>query len=396
LKKTPTYLHALGFLGAGAGVAAMLWVVGWLVRPDLSGQHKTYTPEELRAAERARDVRFDSNNLPVLHCDVDYGEGKAGRWYPKGESPILAELVKEGKLPPVEARVGPEPTVMTGRDGIGTYGGTWLRVATTPSDVSIISWRMAFPALVRWSPFAYPIKPHVAKHVAASPDKREWTVTLRKGIRWSDGHPFTADDIMYWWDHEVNDKAVVGVIPDWMKSAGQPGTIERLGALRVRFKFAAPYGLFLEVLARHSNGVTSVPAHYLRQYHPVLGDDAVIAKAMKDYKLPSRRALYTYMKDWQNPEHPRMWPWIYRTYKPNPPQGFVRNPYYFVVDPEGNQLPYVDRVQFDVQAGQMLGLSAANGKITMQTRHIKYAEYTELMSRRDRSGTRILHWYPVI
>ncbi len=394
MKRTPRYRYLLGLLLTGAVLAAALWGVGWLVRPDLSAPRKTYSAEALREAVEARDVRFDPENLPSLHCDVDYDEGTSARWYPKGESPILAELVKEGTLPPVADRVGPEPCVMAGVDGIGEYGGTWLRVATTPSDVSILSWRLSYASLVRWSPFAYPIKPHVAKQVVGSPDKREWIVTLRKGVRWSDGHPFTADDILYWWQYEVKDKAVSGVVPDWMKSAGKPGTVEKLDDLRVKFTFPVPYGLFLEVLARHSNWLANIPAHYLRQYHPTLGDDAVIAKAMKDYKLPSRRALYTFMKDWLNPEHPRMWPWIYRTYKSNPPQVFVRNPYYFVVDPEGNQLPYVDRVQFDVQAGQMLGLSAANGQITMQTRHIRYAEYTELMSRREKSGTRILHWYP--
>jgi len=391
--RRPRFLYILGFLGAGAGFAALLWIVGWLVRPDVSVQQKAYPLEELQAAIKARDVRFDPDNLPSLHCDVDHSEGEAAKWYPKGESPILAELVGAGELPPVDERVGPEPIVMTGVDGIGTYGGTWLRVATTPSDVSVISWRLSYSALVRWSPFAYPIEPHLAKRVDASPDKREFVVTLRKGLRWSDGHPFTADDILYWWDHEVNDETLHGVVPDWMKTAGKPGTIEKIDELRIKFSFPVPYGLFLESLAQYSSGIVNMPAHYLRQYHPALGDDDVIEKAMAAHKLPSRRALYAFVKEWQNTEHPRMWPWIYRTYKPNPPQVFVRNPYYYVVDTEGNQLPYIDRVQFDVLAGQMLGLSAANGNVSMQTRHIRYKDYTELMSRRERSDTRILHWY---
>ncbi|MBN1342517.1 MAG: ABC transporter permease subunit [Phycisphaerae bacterium] len=394
MTKTPRYLYVLAFLATGAGLAALLWCAAWLIRPDLSGRGQAYSEQQIRDAVRARDVRFDPDKPLVLHRDVDYAEGPSAKWYPKGESPILADLVKEGKLPPVDQRVGPEPCVMRCVDRIGTYGGTWLRVATTPSDVNIITWRMSYSGLVRWSPFAYPIKPHVAKAVESSPDKREWTVTLRRGIRWSDGEPFTTDDVMYWWNHEILDDAVTGVVPDWMLAAGQPASVEKIDDYRFKIVFPVPHGMFLEILAQYSYWFTDTPEHYLRPYHPTLGDDALIEQTLDAYKLPSRRALYTYMKDWQNPEHPRLWPWLYRTYKANPPQVFVRNPYYYVVDEEGNQLPYVDRVQFDVQAGQMLGLSAANGLITMQTRHIRYAEYTELMSRREQSGTRILHWYP--
>ena len=78
-------------------------------------------------------MSFDPEKPIVLHVDVDYAEGEKARWYPKGESPILTPLVESGQLPPVAERVGPEPVVMRGVDGIGKYGGTWLRVATSPS-----------------------------------------------------------------------------------------------------------------------------------------------------------------------------------------------------------------------------------------------------------------------
>ncbi len=393
MRKTPKTAIILGLLLTGLALFAVLWLSAWLIRPDVSEPPHSYTQEEIRRAEAARDIRFDSEDPLVLHCDVDYAKGESARWYPKGESPILAGLVEVGKLPPVEERVGPEPCVMRGVDGIGEYGGTWLRVATSEKEVNIITWRLSYASLVRWSPFAYPICPHVAKRVERSPDRKTWTVTLRRGIRWSDGHPFTAEDILYWWEDEINDTSVFGVVPDWMKIGGEPGTVRKIDDFRIAFVFPKPYGLFREMLARWSYLMLEHPAHYLRQFHPRLGDDEIIEDAMTAYKLPSRTALYTFMKDWQNPEHPRLWPWVYRTYKPNPPQVFVRNPYYYVVDEEGNQLPYVDRLQFDVVPGQMLGLSAANGLVTMQTRHIRYSDYTELMTRRERSATRILHWY---
>ena len=118
--KQPVLRKAIGLVATGGGFAVALWGVAWLFLPDLSGGGKAYTPEEVRAAQKARDVRFDPNDLPVIHQHVDYGEGPAGAWYPKGESPILAELVREGSLPPVAERVGPEPVVLKGCEGIGT------------------------------------------------------------------------------------------------------------------------------------------------------------------------------------------------------------------------------------------------------------------------------------
>ncbi|MCD4824675.1 MAG: ABC transporter substrate-binding protein, partial [Phycisphaerae bacterium] len=395
MKKKTVFRNLIYFLITGLAVAAFLGIFSRIFEPDVSGRNLTkYSLKELQDAEKARDVSYDPSNLPTLYCKVDYAKGKSASWYPKGEAPILAELVAEGKLPPVAERVGAEPCVMKGCDGIGKYGGTWMRIATTPGDVGVITWRLSYSSLLRFSPLAYPIEPHIAKSIKASDDRREYIITLRKGMKWSDGHPFTADDIMYWWDSVIEALKTGGVISNWMKVGGQPGKVEKIDDLHVKFSFPKPHGLFLEMLASAGEAPVSLPAHYLKQYHPIWGDKELCEKAMKAYKLPSRRALYAHQRSFTNPEHPRLWPWIYRTYKPNPPQVFVRNPYYYAVDTEGNQLPYVDRVQFDVQDRKLLSLSAAKGKVTMQTRHLTYDNITELMTQREESGTRILFWYP--
>ncbi|MCK4624226.1 MAG: hypothetical protein KAV00_02870 [Phycisphaerae bacterium] len=120
-----TFHCVFALLLTGIASAAVLWVVAWLFIPDLSSENqKIYTLEEIQAAEKSRDVSFDPDNLPVLHVKVDYSEGPKARWYPRGESPILARMVREGKLPPVAERVGPEPCVLRATDGIGKYGGT--------------------------------------------------------------------------------------------------------------------------------------------------------------------------------------------------------------------------------------------------------------------------------
>lgn len=383
-----------GALLAGLGFWALLYAMGWLMRPELSESVAPPSPEEIKAAEENRRIRIDPQRPLVLWRDVDYSQGPSAPWYPKGEAPVLRELVAEGKLPPVHERVGPEPLVLAGVDGIGRYGGTWIRVANADGDVSVVTSRIAYPNLVRWSPQGYPIVPHIAKSFEASEDKREYVFTLRRGMRWSDGHPFTTDDIMYWWQCEATYKPLRTVPPTIMKVRGELGQIEKIDQYRFRVKFPHPNGLFLAQLATVAGAeFTNSPAHYLRQYHPDFGDQALIEKTMALLKLQTKRAVYGAVRSWQNPEHPRLWPWLYRTYKPNPPHTLVRNPYYFAVDSEGNQLPYVDRLLFEVKTPELISVSAANGEITMQARHIRYSDYTLLMSNRRAGGYEVLHWY---
>lgn len=370
-----------------AGLACLLWLLAWVVLPDLNATQLHYDEDQVREARNLRDVSFSSNEQLTLHRDLAVK--------PSGQSPILAEMVTEGLLPPLAERVPQEPVVMEGPDGIGQYGGTWLRLANSPSDVSVITWRMSGATLTRWSPLGEPVEPHIAKAVTPSDNARVWTVQLRKGLKWSDGEPYTADDIMFWWECDANNETLGWTPPDWMRSGDSFGRIERIDEYAVRFVFEHPYPLFAQKLPK-ATILCESPEHYLRPYHPdpAIGDRKVCQQAMQAYQLPSRSALYTHIRQFANPEHPRLWPWIYQTYKSNPPQVFVRNPYYGVVDTQGNQLPYIDRVQFDVQDGNMLALTAANGGVSMQARHIRFEDYTELMSRRDSQGTQIYHWYP--
>jgi len=132
----------------------------------------------------------------------------------------------------------------------------------------------------------------------------------------------------------------------------------------------------------------------MEKYHPELGNEELIDATMKANKIPTRKALYISLRLNNNPDHPRIWPWIYRTYKSNPPQAYVRNPYYWAVDTEGNQLPYVDRFMIDVKSSKLVPIAAASGAITMQAVNIYFLHYTLFMSQRDAGGYDVYHWYP--
>jgi len=387
-----------GVVLAMLGLSALIVALGMLVKPDMSAAPTHYSPAEIRAVEESRNIRIDPARPVRLQVPVDYSAGDKAKWYPTGEAPMLAKLVRQGKLPPVAERVGPEPVVIRGVDGIGTYGGTWTRMAGPSRTIVTIGARLSYTTLVRFSPQGFPIVPHVAKSYEISPDNRRFTFHLRKGMRWSDGYPFTADDIMYWWLNECNDKSVRGTPPTLMKVKGKVGNIEKIDEETIRITFPEPNGMFLAKLATWDGSLMlASPAHYLRQYHPRLGDKALIDRRMKARRLSSPQDVYVDIKDelnLANPEYPRLWPWIYRTYRSTPPQVLVRNPYYFAVDPAGNQLPYIDRLVFDVKSPKMRVEAISNGAASMQARGIKWDRYTMMMQNRGIGKFHIFHWYP--
>lgn len=375
----------------GLGFYFVLVLFGIFFRPALETTAPEFSAEEVELAERTRNIEFQPEELPVIFREVDYSEGEAGAWFPRGESPILAELVAEGKLPPVAERVGSSPLVLRGVDGIGNYGGTWQRIATSGGDIGIIGNRLAGSTLVRWSPGGYPIVPNLAKGWEVNEDATEWTFFLRPGTRWSDGHPFTADDFVFWWEWDV--LYFESRIHPAFVTEGVPMEVTKIDDYTVKFSFSAPNGAFLEFLSNPSR-IPYAPKHYLRQFHPEIGDDDRIREAMERRGINQRRAVYNSLKNWSNPEHPRMWPWIYRTHRSQPPQQFVRNPYYWAVDEEGNQLPYLDRILFEERTEQLLPISAAGGSVSMQHRGLRFRDYTLLMENQERNNFRVFQWYP--
>lgn len=390
--------YSAGFLAAVLGFTALLYGFAAAFRPDITTPPLPPPAAELSAVLQARELsrRIDLSNPPVIARAVDYRKIKDAEWRPRHEAPIFDELVEEGRLPPVEQRVGLEPLVLQGVDGIGRYGGTWHRQVNSILDFSTVYWRLSGATLVRWSPQGYPIVPHVAKSWTVSADHRVYTFELRRGMRWSDGHPLTSDDITYWYEHEIR---YFNAQPKFLRAGPTQGRVTKLDELRVQFEFAQPNPLFLERLAStgmnyedHTDHI--VPAHYVRKYHPGIGDQELIARTMTAFQLASPVAVYKRIKHYMNPEHPRLWPWVMHTYQASTPQTFVRNPYYWVVDTQGNQLPYLDRLVLDIKTNNLIALSAANGELSMQDRHIRYEDHILLLGEARRHGYDVYHWKP--
>jgi len=325
-----------------------------------------------------------------LHVVAEWPEGAERRFQ---ESPDLAELVKAGQLPPVEERVGRAPLVIVPPDQLGPYGGTWTRFGISPSDVGLYRHRLAYEALVRWDPMGRRLLPNVARRWAVEDGGRSYTFWLRPGMRWSDGQLFTADDIVFWHDDVLkNQKLTPAVSPD-LKRGGRAVEVEKIDDYCVRFRFKKPHGLFLELMAGEwGYDIVGYPAHYLKQFHPKYA-----AKAELDEKVRARGydfwyQLFERQASWSNPELPTLWAWSLRKPPPARPVVFERNPYYFKVDPQGRQLPYIDRMTFEIFDVETINLKAINGEVGMQGRHLSFENYQLFMSNRAKGGYRVLHW----
>ncbi len=310
------------------------------------------------------------------------------------EAPVLSKLVEEGKLPPVEERLPDEPAVVEPVEEIGQYGGTWRRAALSPVD-TMIHIRLGYEPLVRWARDGKTIIPNLCTSWEIEEDGKVYTFHLRKGIKWSDGEPFTADDIMFWYEDILLNEDLTPSFPTWLAPGGIPVKVEKVDDYTVKFIFASSYSLFLEYLAGPDTGTyVQNPKHYLKQFHPKYTPEEELAALTKEagfefwYQLfGDKNVPYT------NPDLPTLRPWVLRS---EPTAVWVvaeRNPYYWKVDPQGNQLPYIDKIAWDmVQNTQMITMKAVQGELDMQGRNLSFSDYTLLMENRDKGDYRVLPW----
>jgi peptide/nickel transport system substrate-binding protein len=316
------------------------------------------------------------------------------------EAPQLAALVQQGKLPPVAQRLPSEPLVLKPLESTGKYGGTWRRAFIGPSDGENGNRIMASDKLLFWDHTGSKIVPSVCKGYELSRDGRTTTLFLRKGMKWSDGAPFTADDFVFWYeDMYLNKDIVPNPIAD-MAAGGKQGKLVKIDETTIQFQFENPYFLFPSMLAgdtligggqavRQAGGNSFgayAPAHYLKQFMPKYSSEAEANTKARAAGFDNWVRMLHVRKDWQlNPELPTLGPW--RTTRPinTPTWVMERNPFYYVVDTDGNQLPYIDSVVMTLAENiEVANLRAMAGEYDLQERHMDLAKLPVILENRDR------------
>ena len=325
--------------------------------------------------------------------------------FPKSlkEAPMLADMVKAGKLPPVDRRVPQDPLVLKPVHEIGKYGGTWRRGFTGPADdINGVRTAAGPDFLLYVDPTGTNIVPNIARGYEVTDGGRVTTLFLRRGMKWSDGAPFTADDFMFWFEDVYQNKELNPSPTSAMSINGKPGTLEKVDESTVRYRFADPYYLLPETLAHSlsisgqaTNGKNAMggymPAHYLKQFLPKYTPKEQIDKLVADAKFDNWVSLFKFKTSWAlNPEPPVVSPWKMVSPANTSAWVFERNPYSIWVDTEGNQLPYLDRVQMTLAENQeIVNLRAIAGEYDLQARHIDIGKLPVFLENQQKGNYKV-------
>ena len=311
-----------------------------------------------------------------------------------GEAPELAQLVQAGKLPPVAERIGKDPLVIAVQE-VGRYGGTWRRAFTSPND----GWnfgRLNKTSLVRWSTDGTRILPGVAKSWSSSADGKVWTFKLREGMRWSDGVPVTADDYIFQYEDITLDPRLT--IQTEKRGGARLGVVEKIDDFTITMTFENSNFNFMEELTQidsygniapgWQSGIPYSPRHFLKQYLPKYADggEAGLQKIAQDQGLSNWEELFRekFATADKSADRPSVAPWLATSGVRDPQMRAIRNPYFYGIDQAGNQLPYIDRVVWDlIPDAEVINLKAIAGEIDMQTRHIQFNNFPVLKQNED-------------
>ena len=272
------------------------------------------------------------------------------------QSPMLDSM----DLPPVDERVSDEPMVVPVVESIGEYGGIWH---TASGDDGLGGFRMkVYDPPVRWKADYTGYEPGLLVRMPEWSDNGQTiTMVLRKGLRWSDGEPFTTADLKFWWeDMALNEDVGFNTVPWWARNLdGTPVTMEFPDDVTWVLKFDSAQYIMPYVLAQgfwEWNPLMK-PAHFLKQFHPDYTADA----SYDDLDIQDRF--------WQTEGYPCLMAWCLEEYKAGESWTWARNPYYWKVDEAGNQLPYIDSVEIElVPDAEVRLLNVAQGKYDMAFR----------------------------
>ncbi len=276
---------------------------------------------------------------------------------------------------------------------IGKRGGTINLLMAKSKDVR---WMTVYSGarLVAYNQ-SYKLAPDLLKSIDIIENK-SFTLHLRKGHKWSDGQPFTTEDFRYWWEDVANNKNLFkGGPPREMLVEGQLPKVEIIDSHTIRYTWDKVNPLFLTALASARPMYIYMPSHYLRQFHKKYADKAAIEELVKTEKVQNWASLHKRFGRQYRPEYPAMptlQAWMNTTPLPSERIIFKRNPHYHRVDPNGTQLPYIDRVILNMASSAIIAAKAGTGETDLQARYLRFDNYAFLKKGAKAGGYKVLLW----
>ena len=294
-------------------------------------------------------------------------------------------------LPPVEDRLPEEPLVVQPYEAIGTFGGRLRFASVAPEAGNSEFLSVAHVNLVRYADDLQTIVPNVAKDYAWNDDFTELTMHTRKGHKWSDGEPFTAEDISFWYNDVQLNTDLHPTVPSQWVYGGEPMQVEAVDETTVVFSFAAPAPGFL-ILAATTYIQMYEPKHFLMDKHITYNPDANAVAEAAGYADGWVSYFSSWQNDWQDFVHhltdvgqmpPKLESHI-RVVETPEFQLFVANPYYFKVDTTGQQLPYTDELhQSYAPDPELITLKVINGEVEEKAQGLSIANLPVYQQNQD-------------
>ena len=312
------------------------------------------------------------------------------------ETPSLAEAVASGALPPVDERLPARPSVAdlegSGRE-LGRHGGELRMLMGREKDVRMLV-VYGYARLVGYDR-NLELVPDLLQGYEVE-EGRIFTLHLRPGLRWSDGHPVSTEDFRYFWEDIAGNEELSPFGPSQtLRVKGRPPRFEVLDAHTVRYTWGEPNPFFLPALAAARPEPIMAPAHYLRRFHVRYRDEAELeamaeAEGRRNWAAVHINRFRPYQNT--NPELPTLAPWVNTTRAPSQRYVFERNPFYHRVDTAGRQLPYIDRVVLNIADAKLIPAKTGAGESDLQARHLVFGDYPFLKGGEERSGYRAGLW----
>jgi len=308
------------------------------------------------------------------------------------ETPALKDDVASGKLPKIEMRVPEDPAVAE-LETIGIPGGELRMLMGGPKDTRMMV-VYGYARLVGYTP-SLTLEPDILKSIDVQ-HNAVFTLHLRKGHKWSDGQPFTSEDFRYWFEDVAQNKYLSpSGLPISMLPQGEVPRFEVLSETAVRYTWTRPNPLFMPDLAGPSPLFIYRPSHYLKQFHQKYAEKATLDALVKQANQRNWASLHNKfdtMYRGDNPDLPSLEPWILKTKPPSDRFVFERNPYYYRVDKQGNQLPYIDRVILSVADSKIIPAKTGAGESDLQARYLRFDNYTFLKAGEERNHYKVWLW----
>lgn len=227
-------------------------------------------------------------------------------------------------------------------------------------------------------------------------DDMEFVFHLRKGHRWSDGHPFTAEDFRFYWEDVANHQALNPFgVPKVLLADGQSPEVVFPDEHTVIYRWNTPNPYFLPALAGPRPLFIYQPRHYLKQFHPDYTDPEKLRREAR--AVGKRNWAGYYLKQARqykltNPRLPSLQPWVNTTRPPAERYIFERNPYFHRIDKNGRQMPYIDEVAVHIVSGSLIPAKTGAGESDLQGHYLRLDNYTFLKEGEERNGYAVRLW----